>query len=151
HDQIVINRFDDPIYYKIIDDSFEKEGHNLDLRSISEFYGCYSIYTDAVLKHLIGTIIQFDNDQINQQDEKGNIIIHLACHYNNWEFIEALLKNGADPKIKNLDKQVYYFQSLIECLYNHQKLTLLKLQDNPIQKIKLQEYGSYNLYNHLAH
>ncbi|WP_254229285.1 ankyrin repeat domain-containing protein [Wolbachia pipientis] len=67
---------------------------------------------------------------INYQDTKGNTLLHQAVISNNTDAIEALLKYGASPLIKNkeekipldLDQEEKTREALIECMKNQAKL-----------------------------
>ncbi len=67
----------------------------------------------SVLMHAVGSMANYGNPalvpilvekgaKINYRDPNGNTVLqHAAYTVNNLEFIENLLKHGADPRIKN--------------------------------------------------
>ena len=51
-------------------------------------------------------MMEFDVPQINEPDENGNTVLHLAAEINNTNLISFFIAKGADPLLKNNDGDI---------------------------------------------
>jgi ankyrin repeat protein len=59
----------------------------------------YDFLKDAVQSNTVAIVAYSSLESINKQHEQGETVLHLACKSLNYDIIEYLLQNGADPNI----------------------------------------------------
>lgn len=98
-----INKEGGKIVYPILHHCIEHDNARSEKRERLSFQNVMKIWDEAVNRFVTP---QYFYKLINFQDQSGNTLLHQAVISNNTEAIEALLKYGANPLIKDKNEQI---------------------------------------------